>query len=721
MTLKEMLARFMAEYASELATAKANEDYKRPLGDFVRHDIAGYIRGLVDSDTYIVKGSVGAGRWTNVPWIAVFDKRITDSAQRGVYIVYLLNKDSKELYLTLNQGATNVAQGDNTENTKLAFTGIASSSSDKTTSSLRIKANEIREKIGSRSSLPHGEIVTGSKAYDAGCIFYIKYSIDSLPEDDILCHDLELFVKAYQIYYDEVFAPEYTKWWPSLAEYTPGLTVEDWIGLLNDPSVFKENYLAIMKRMKDIGGVASCMQLSEKYGESKNFYNSGSSSLAEAVVKKTSCSTNWKDKTNAKWWPVIYQGRSAQTGEIGGFVYKLRDELAEALDHVDFESIPLYAKGDDAMNLTSKQILEYVKTYIANKGFSYDSGLLENFYLSLKSKPFVILAGTSGTGKTRLVKLFSEAINAEYKMVPVRPDWSDSSDLFGYVNLNGDFVPGTILDFIYRAQNNLDKPYILCLDEMNLARVEYYLSDFLSVVETRELRSNLIVSDLLLPEDKFGTDRSAFEKYGTLTLPQNLYVVGTVNMDETTFPFSKKVLDRANTIEFSYVDLLPIENQSEPGNIIEVNNDFLITEYLFLSQSRDAIVEETCMKLQEINSVLRKANAHVGYRVRDEIVFYMLNNKKAGLLSNDEALDNEIMQKILPRIQGSSSSVKDMLCELFKIFAGDYDGYQTQSDDTASKMMKKLQDGNAVYPRSAEKIAFMVRRFEEDGFTSYWL
>lgn len=510
-------------------------------------------------------------------------------------------------------------------------------------------------------------------------------------------------------------------WWPSLAEYTPGLTVEDWIGLLNDPSVFKENYLAIMKRMKDIGGVASCTQLSEKYGESKNFYNSGSSSLAEAVVKKTNCSTNWKDKTNAKWWPVIYQGRSAQTGEIGGFVYKLRDELAEALDHVDLESIPLYVKGDDAMNLTNKQILEHVKTYIANKGFSYDSGLLENFYLSLKSKPFVILAGTSGTGKTRLVKLFAEAISAEYKMVPVRPDWSDSSDLFGHVNLNGDFVPGTILDFIYRAQNDLDKPYILCLDEMNLARVEYYLSDFLSVIETRELRGNLIVSDLLLPEDQFGTDRSAFEKYGTLTLPQNLYVVGTVNMDETTFPFSKKVLDRANTIEFSYVDLLPIDNQSEPGNIIEVNNGFLITEYLFLSQCRDAIVEETCMKLQEINSVLRKANAHVGYRVRDEIVFYLLNNKKAGLLSNDEALDNEIMQKILPRIQGSSSSVKDMLCELFKIFAGDYDGYQTQSDDTASKMMKKLQDGNAVYPRSAKKIAFMVRRFEEDGFTSYWL
>ena len=152
-----------------------------------------------------------------------------------------------------------------------------------------------------------------------------------------------------------------------------------------------------------------------------------------------------------------------------------------------------------------------------------------------------------------------------------------------------------------------------------------------------------------------------------------------------------------------------------------MNNDFLVSKYLFLLQSQDVIVGDICGRLQAINEVLRTANAHVGYRVRDEIVFYMLNNKTAGLLSENDALDFEIMQKILPRIQGSSLSVKNMLCELFKIFAGDYDGYQTQSDDTASRMIKKLQDGNAVYPRSAEKVAFMVRRFEEDGFTSYWL
>ena len=383
-------------------------------------------------------------------------------------------------------------------------------------------------------------------------------------------------------------------------------------------------------------------------------------------------------------------------------------------------------------DLSDKEAIACIKTYISFRGFTYPDNLIDNFYLSLKSKPFTILAGTSGTGKTRLVKLFAEAIdaneeNGRYKMVPVRPDWSDSSDLFGHVDLNGQFVPGAVLEFIAKAQADPGKPYILCLDEMNLARVEYYLSDFLSVIETREVVDGKIVSDLLVTAEKYGADTAAMSKYGEIRFPQNLYLVGTVNMDETTFPFSKKVLDRANTIEFDYVDLNSIQNtEGAKADPITAPNSFLETRYLFLKQCMDEdpqFVKDICDELQKINVVLQKANAHVGYRVRDEIVFYLMNNKKAGLISDEEALDNEIMQKILPRIQGSSVSVKDMLCELFKILAGDYEGYQTKNNDVASKMKDKLDKKGAEvkYPKSARKVAFMVRRFEEDGFTSYWL
>ena len=273
-----------------------------------------------------------------------------------------------------------------------------------------------------------------------------------------------------------------------------------------------------------------------------------------------------------------------------------------------------------------------------------------------------------------------------------------------------------MLNIILEAVKEPEKPFILCLDEMNLARVEYYLSDFLSVIETRDFKDGRIVSDRLLP----------FVAYGDIRFPENLYLVGTVNMDETTFPFSKKVLDRANTIEFSSVDLMPpsgtLITEAEP---IEAGNDFLKSEYLFLSRAlteeNREFIESVCADLERINRVLQTNNAHVGYRVRDEIVFYMLNNRNAGLLSRDEAMDNAVMQKILPRIQGSSAAVKEMLCELFRIFAGDFDGYRTRGNDTAEGMSARLAQGAVRYPRSAAKTAFMVRRFDEDGFTSYWL
>ena len=382
--------------------------------------------------------------------------------------------------------------------------------------------------------------------------------------------------------------------------------------------------------------------------------------------------------------------------------------------YLKFKPEDEYPKNNIEMkenDISIREAVERIKLYISQKGFSYNDGLIENFYLSLKSKPFVILAGTSGTGKTRLVKLFAEAIGAEYKMVSVRPDWSDGSDLFGHTDLNGNFIDGPICDAFNSAIAEPTRPVLLCLDEMNLARVEYYLSDFLSVIESRDRNG----------DGRVATDPIAQYKEG---IPENLYIVGTVNMDETTFPFSKKVLDRANTIEFSYVDLLPgfdaLDADIEP---LQLANDFLRTNYLVLAtdcvDDKDFVVE-VCDELQRVNAILRKANAHVGYRVRDEIVFYMLNNKSAeNLLTYEQAFDHEIMQKILPRIQGSQIAIKDLLVELFKYCMGNYSGLDTESGN-AGKQMQAMSD-SAKYPESAKKIGYMMTRYEEDGFTSYWL
>ena len=370
--------------------------------------------------------------------------------------------------------------------------------------------------------------------------------------------------------------------------------------------------------------------------------------------------------------------------------------------------------------MTIKEKVAAIKAYIAARGFNYEGDLIENFYLSLKSKPFVILAGTSGTGKTRLVKLFAEAIGAKMKLVPVRPDWSDSSDLFGHTDLSNQFHPGAIIDFIKQAEWDKSTPHFLCLDEMNLARVEYYLSDFLSIIETRDRKDNgAIETDALVDASYFRT-QSAREKYGRVYIPENLYIIGTVNMDETTFPFSKKVLDRANTIEFSFVNLMAKTIAGRQAVAQKLDNSFLKTDYLYLRDCDDEdLIDTVCFNLEELNQILVKANLHVGYRVRDEISFYMMNNKKADLLNEDAAFDHEIMQKILPRVQGSSAAIKDVLSELFAKCAGDYTGFAGAA--AYEQMNAYLDSKSCKYPNSAKKIAFMMRRYEEDGFTSYWL
>lgn len=398
--------------------------------------------------------------------------------------------------------------------------------------------------------------------------------------------------------------------------------------------------------------------------------------------------------------------------DLGREFAKFRaDDAAVTFKRIADETYEISFAGgeEEVIEINTRDALAEIKNYIFARGFDYPEGLIENFYLSLKSKPFVILAGTSGTGKTRLVKLFAEAIGAAFKLVSVRPDWSDGSDLFGHTDLNGNFIPGLVCSAFETAVSDPKRPVFLCLDEMNLARVEYYLSDFLSVIESREKVNGHIVTE-------------GIAQY-TNGIPENLYIIGTVNMDETTFPFSKKVLDRANTIEFSYVDLMPKQRTGETFAPQMLPNSFLCTEYLVLAtdcMEEAELVNRICTELQALNGKLVKANAHVGFRVRDEIVFYMLNNKKAGnLLTFEQALDNEIMQKILPRIQGSSAAIKTLLIDMFKFCMGSGSGIDADTGNVGEQM--KNAAASAKYPKSAEKIGYMMTRFEDDGFTSYWL
>lgn len=431
--------------------------------------------------------------------------------------------------------------------------------------------------------------------------------------------------------------------------------------------------------------------------------------------------------------------------------YKNKDKL-ELIDKIfkKYELEEAGKNGNESFEIIySENTLETLKkihSYIKSQGFTYDFSLIKNLYLSLKTKPFVILSGISGTGKSKLIQLFAEALgstceNKMFNLVPVKPEWSDSSDLLGFRNLEGKFMPGIIISIAKRAIDNPEVPYFVCLDEMNLARVEYYFSDILSVMETRKFVNNHIVSSYMLDNVIFGDDNKAREVYGKVYFPENLYIIGTVNMDETTFPFSKKVLDRANVIEFNSVNLSYSFDDFEEELQINTldnsiyHNNFLKSDFLKISECREYkdIALKTIDELIKINNILERYNAHFGYRVRDEIVFYVIYAVKENLMEFEEAMDNAVFSKILPKMGGSSTETCEILFDLFELFT-EYKIENRQYLENADMeyMNRAIVNNIAVgvhnpeyefikYEFTCRKLLYMIKRFTNDSFTTFYM
>lgn len=387
-------------------------------------------------------------------------------------------------------------------------------------------------------------------------------------------------------------------------------------------------------------------------------------------------------------------------------------------------------------------ILIEIGSFMASRGFAFNIGVLRAFYASLRAKPFVILAGNSGTGKSRLVRLFAEAggattSNGQFTMIPVRPDWNDSSELLGFFDLNGDFIPGQLIAPLLLAHRNPKKPFFVCLDEMNLARVEHYFSDFLSIIESRRYEGSAVTTDPILKEAHLlkmkadGLSPAALEALNHLKgsgqamgLPANLYVVGTVNMDETTQPFSRKVLDRANTIEFNDIDLLQgLEEEGAASEVppLELGQSFFRPEFTKLNDMLPLHREkakEIAQTISDLNRNLGLAGFEVGYRVRDEAISFAIYACDAGL-NDDEINAAIVLQKILPRVQGSSPRVEKLLLSLLKRLKGESDVPDQNDSELDQKLATLRTDDNAS--AIVRKIAGMLILFREENFTSFWL
>jgi hypothetical protein len=375
------------------------------------------------------------------------------------------------------------------------------------------------------------------------------------------------------------------------------------------------------------------------------------------------------------------------------------------------------------MKISPKELIDYVDKFIKSKGFRYKYEEIANFYLSIRTKPFAILAGISGTGKTQLPRKFAAALGFDenqLRQIPVRPDWTDSSDLLGYTALDGNFIQKELTMAVLEANKYPEKPFFFILDEMNLARVEHYFSDYLSVIETRVRTNGKIETDRLLSNEMLKNAKDVVELI-KLGIPDNLYMIGTVNMDETTHTFSRKVLDRANTIEMNDIDLdwIKVPDKSI-DSLKNISNDLFRTEFIEskeLTDSDKESIDKEIELLKEINKILTKADLQFGYRVRDEIAFYLILNKKYKLIDDISAIDFQLTQKVLPRIHGSSERVQSLLIEMLNLLEGK--SFKTNSE--IADIVSAMEKDKLKYPRASKKIVFMLKRFDDDRFTSFWL
>jgi 5-methylcytosine-specific restriction enzyme B len=422
-------------------------------------------------------------------------------------------------------------------------------------------------------------------------------------------------------------------------------------------------------------------------------------------------------------WRINEAGPFDRNGNVKqGYFYKISNsfsskllkEFKERVPHNILEKSRLFeGERSEYMKFFSDQsLIDHIYSYIKNKGFFYDKKDIINLYLSLRTKPFVLLSGISGTGKTKIVQLLAESLgataeNLQFALIPVRPDWSDGSDLIGYRDIKGEFQAGPLTRILMEANQpeNHNKPYFLLLDEMNLARVEYYFSDLLSVMESRDRQNGEMVSAPVVEE----------EEVGRLLLRDNFYIIGTVNMDETTHPFSPKVLDRANTIEYNDVVLdhfgfLTNDSIAEP---VAIDNQQIAGRFLNLKDAffdHEELVRKVTGLLVEVNTILEPIKAHFGYRVRDEVCFYMIYNNEGQLMEFDDAFDYQLLQKVLPRLTGNDLKTEEALKKLF-LFCASHEW-----DEMSVSLIVK----EARFSKSAEKLSKMISKIVHDGFTSFW-
>lgn len=409
------------------------------------------------------------------------------------------------------------------------------------------------------------------------------------------------------------------------------------------------------------------------------------------------------------------------------------DEIAERILLAYFNAYNSYLQSKGFISNTNQQFVDDVIRredkdirvsstklidVISSTGLIYSSLLIKRFAFSLMSKRFLILSGLAGSGKTQLAITFAQAMVKDeveqMKVVAVGADWTNREPLLGFPNaLQKDVYEkpeSGVLDLLIEAEKHPEKPYFLILDEMNMSYVERYFADFLSAMESGR---KIPLWD--------GEDDGVPASVG---LSDNLFIIGTINVDETTYMFSPKVLDRANVLEFKIsademMQFLSAKKKLDRDKVKGMAAD-MAEEFVRLSKDGELADSSLADKvLGRFFQILKKVNAEFGYRTATEIYRFISNAQKYddapadGRMSDNQIIDCAIVQKLLPKLHGSRKKLSDVLtalwCECFK------EGEMEKETITFTEE----KANSALFPLTADKILRMHKAAEANGFASF--
>ncbi len=691
---------------------------------------------LQKRNTLRVKWSMGAGNWARVPWIAMMDPRETSTTQRGVYAVVLFRQDMSGVYLTLNQGVTEPRE-------RLGRTGARGF--------VRTRAQQIRNQVGDLATYGfasddridlRAEQGLGSE-YEDSTIAYKLYSAGEVPEDTVILSDIETLLAAYDRYLagrESEPPASQERWWVfqanpayyDLPQAVKALSSLSWEVKQHAGEIKSGQRVFLWESGSQAGLVALATIISDPasttmpsnevpYVNDETRFASRELRVQLHVNEVLPTRLLRRDLLNLPGLRELSILRGPQ-----GTNFRVQQEEAEVL-------LSLLKTGPGAISLRPRADLSaVVKSLSASMvkahlrfGARHEE-LVRVFISSLAAKRFLILTGLSGSGKTQLALRFGEWVGEErHRIIAVRPDWTGPEALLGYEDALLPAADGArawhvpeALAFMLRAASDPTYPYVLVLDEMNLAHVERYFADILSGMESgAQCLPNLLWHA--------GAWRRATTGPALLRFPDNLFLIGTVNVDETTYMFSPKVLDRANTIEFR-VESNELNAEAQKPEQCEEGPQELVAGFLQVARDDDWHTDHPAPGLDDfrngllqLHTLLTEGGFEFGHRVFYEAIRFSAMLSAAGDSDSLSALDFQLLQKVLPRLHGSRRRLEPTVAALLQFCLDVSDAPNGGSAGAAASLSAGTTTPAPKLPRSYKRLTRILRGLHTNQFASF--